>query len=86
MTKLKYSTSTYHPQQSHVSSEKQNAKLKEMVDYATEKWTQIKIAINERLTGEHGCCTIAAVGKSAKSGFYCMNGGGTAVHRTYRFG
>jgi hypothetical protein len=26
------------------------------------------------------------VGKSAKSGFYCMNGGGTAMHRTYRFG
>jgi hypothetical protein len=39
----------YSVQNNKVKLEKINAELKEMVDYATEKWTQLKIPTSERL-------------------------------------
>jgi hypothetical protein len=39
----------YSVQNNKIKLEKLNEELKEMVEYATEKWTQMKIATNERL-------------------------------------
>ena len=39
----------YSVQNNKLKLEKLNEELKEMVEYATEKWTQMKIATNERL-------------------------------------